>query len=51
MYVPFPPMPPPQLAFTGVSVVLEVVVASLLLLGGLLLLRLGARRTRNRTGR
>lgn len=47
MYTPFIPATPP-LAFTGVSVILEVVLASLLVLGGLLLTRLGARRKRDR---
>lgn len=49
MYTPFlPPSAPAAVAFTGVSVVLEVVVAALLLLGGLLLMRMGARRKRDR---
>jgi hypothetical protein len=45
MYGPFIP-PGGPLAFTGVDVVLEVFLASILLLGGLLLLRLGVRRNR-----
>lgn len=50
MYGPFLP-PAPPLALTGVSVVLEVVLASLMLLGGLLLLRIGVRGNRTRVSR
>ncbi|MGI9092269.1 MAG: hypothetical protein ACR2FF_02230 [Mycobacteriales bacterium] len=49
MYPPIPPSPP--LAPTGVNVVLDVVLASLLLLGGLLVLRLGVRRKPDRPDR
>lgn len=51
MYVPFVP-PGTPLAMTGVSVILEVVVAAFLVLGGLVVLRMGSRRgKRDRVGR
>lgn len=36
--------PPPKLAYTGVNLVLEVVIAAVLILGGLVALRLGSAR-------
>jgi len=44
-------VPPPKLAYTGVNVVLEIVVAAVLILGGLVALRLGSARRSKRAKR